>query len=1126
MTLQHSVHVARRFQRSIRIDADLGDPRALEGFICPRSSAEVLLTMARHVSETGHAAFTWTGPYGSGKSSLVVALSALLNGNESLRLKAASIIGADVAHSIWEALPPKSKGWRILPVVGRRADPAALIGEALVARGFIEGRLVRRWTSTRVLEVLGDLAAARPRSEGGLVLVLDEMGKFLEAAAQDGVDIYLFQQLAEAASRSNGRLLVIGVLHQAFDEYAQRLARELRDEWAKVQGRFVDLVVNVSGDEQLDLLSRAIETHERAPVLPSVGVVAEVVRSNRTSPRDLVKTLRGCWPLHPIVACLLGPISRRRFGQNQRSLFGFLNSAEPYGFQDFLRNASRNDLYTPDRLWDYLRANLEPAILASPDGHRWSMAVEVVERCAGIGASELHVTLLKTIAIIDLFRERSGLMATAELMSTAVPERASRNVAKLLRDLTVWSFILLRRHVGAYTIYAGSDFDLEGALTEGLASLREVNFRELRALAGLQPILAKRHYHETGALRWFDVDLVPLADVAAVASGPQPEGGAIGRFLLVIPASGEQKVKAREVCEAATEGAKGDVIVGLSSQAWHVMQLAKEFLAMSKIQEERPELAGDAVARREVLARIADLRISLEANLQKMFDTAEWFRKGHAPKRYSLAELNGLASAISDERYAEAPWLPNELLNRAKPSSNAVAAQKALLKQMVHGENEPRLGIEGFPAEGGLFESILLKSGLYRESPEQQWHFAAPDPDWDPCRLAPAWNTAVDLVRAAKGKAVSMATLYASWQVAPFGIKGGLLPVLGVAFILVQRQWLAVYREGVFQARFTDLDVDFLATDPESIQVRWIDLSGRPRQLLSGLAAVVRSLNGGSRSVDLEPIDVARGLVSIYESLKPWTKRTARLSKNALAVRDLFKHASDPNRFLFDDIPSLFGGAEAGETAIETTLARVRSGLEELRASYGEMLHHLREMMFAELQVPSDSRQALVDLRARATNIHHLSGDFRLNAFIGRLAQFTGAEGEMEGIASLVVNKPPRDWVDADLDQAGLGLAEMSQSFIRTEAFARVKGRPDKRQAMAVVIGMEGRPAPVAGEFNVTDSERIAVEDVIARVESALRLSDQTGRNIILAALAEISAKYLDSKVSDSARLSRAKVQP
>ena len=53
MPLDDRVFVARRFQRAVRIDTDLDDPSALEGFVCPRSSAVVLETMSRHVAESG-----------------------------------------------------------------------------------------------------------------------------------------------------------------------------------------------------------------------------------------------------------------------------------------------------------------------------------------------------------------------------------------------------------------------------------------------------------------------------------------------------------------------------------------------------------------------------------------------------------------------------------------------------------------------------------------------------------------------------------------------------------------------------------------------------------------------------------------------------------------------------------------------------------------------------------------------------------------------------------------------------------------------------------------------------------------------------------------------------------------
>ena len=212
MALSDRVHVARRFMRSVRIDSDFGDIDSLEGYICPQSSTDTLLTMVRHVSETGQGAYTWTGPYGSGKSSLVIALGALLNGNAALQDKAAKVLGQNLTRSIRDTLPTSRKGWRILPVVARRDNPAAVIGDCLKQRGLVSRQPRGGWTEANLVAALTRIADEKPRTYGGLVLFIDEMGKFLEAAASDGYDIYILQQLAEAASRSNGRFLLVGVL--------------------------------------------------------------------------------------------------------------------------------------------------------------------------------------------------------------------------------------------------------------------------------------------------------------------------------------------------------------------------------------------------------------------------------------------------------------------------------------------------------------------------------------------------------------------------------------------------------------------------------------------------------------------------------------------------------------------------------------------------------------------------------------------------------------------------------------------------------------------------------------------------------------------------------------------------
>lgn len=76
--LSDIVRIARHYQRSIRIDIDYGRQDALDGYICHGTASGVLDGMCRQIADTNQRAFTWTGPFGGGKSSLAVALASAL----------------------------------------------------------------------------------------------------------------------------------------------------------------------------------------------------------------------------------------------------------------------------------------------------------------------------------------------------------------------------------------------------------------------------------------------------------------------------------------------------------------------------------------------------------------------------------------------------------------------------------------------------------------------------------------------------------------------------------------------------------------------------------------------------------------------------------------------------------------------------------------------------------------------------------------------------------------------------------------------------------------------------------------------------------------------------------------
>ncbi|MNR96923.1 hypothetical protein D3C71_384380 [compost metagenome] len=1099
--LSQQIHVARRFTRAVRVDDNFADASVLDGYVCSQSTVEVLLSMARHKADTGHGAFTWTGPYGSGKSSLAIALATLAAGSEQAGTSLLASVSSPAREELVRGFRPSQTPWRIAPIVGSRTDAAPAIETAL--NNAIGATTGLKRGADEALAQWAVRIAADPKREG-LILFLDEMGKFLEHAARGGGDVHIFQELAEAAARAEGRLLIVGILHQAFDEYAQRLAREARDEWLKIQGRYLDIAVNLAAEEQIDLLGRAIEGF-KPPADHRTRAVAAALKTSRLGSLDAIdERLAACWPLHPVVAALIGPITRRRFGQNQRSLFGFLTSAEPFGFQAHLNEAEVDDnvVYPVARLWDYLHANLESAILASPDGHRWATALDALHRAEARDAGPDHIALLKAVALIDLFKDRSGLTASMQVLATTMP--ADLNVEAILNDLKKWSVIVFRAHSGAFAIYAGSDFDIEAAVEEVRRTGVNVDFKRLARQASLQPILAKRHYEQTGALRWFEVELVPLHDADERIRTYVPAPGAAGLFLLAVSAQEESQKEAIRTLDAALENADARLVVcGWTRDSLAVREMAADLAALEQVRANRPELEGDAIARREIDARLARLSIDLEDRLGEAINSVAWRLPKSARDSIDVrvsgpAGLSILASRLADWRYPLAPRLPNELVNRTKPSSSAQGAVRALLYGMTERSELPRLGIDGYPAEAGLHISLLESTGLHQWDEEsERWRFVAPTSN-DPARLLPLWN-ATDAFLQPRAAGASAAEIYHLWRSPPFGVRGGLLPILMGAYLLTRAGRSAVYLDGVFRPSLDTFLVDRLLQEPASVSLRTVELTEVD---VAYIAAMAEMLSTSDERVPPTSLEVARALVKEIRDLPAWTLRTSRLTSNALRLRDRAKVSNDPNRLLLEDVPAAVG-VELGSLSGIGIARKVSALMAELRDAYPTMLRELESALKRELRVRGDGDLPLEALQRRSINVQGLTGNFRLDALATRLSTYTGRLEELEGLASLAANRPPRDWVDRDVDAARVELAALAQQFLKAEGFGHLKGRADGWVGVAVYISDPSYPEPQAHEIDLSASDRLIADALSARIH-AMMLAEGTSRDIAIAAIANL----------------------
>ena len=164
MNTSAPVEITARFRRSVRIDTDINDPAALESFYCPKSFADGLVGIAEHLKSTGQAAFTWTGPYGGGKSSLALAFAALIAGKPKVRAIAEAAVGSRVTDAIREAVKLPPAQWTVLPILAERAPLPQTLANALgvTTRGNVEQAVLRE--------------LAQRSAKGGLLLIIDELG--------------------------------------------------------------------------------------------------------------------------------------------------------------------------------------------------------------------------------------------------------------------------------------------------------------------------------------------------------------------------------------------------------------------------------------------------------------------------------------------------------------------------------------------------------------------------------------------------------------------------------------------------------------------------------------------------------------------------------------------------------------------------------------------------------------------------------------------------------------------------------------------------------------------------------------------------------------------------------------
>lgn len=1124
--------IRNRFMRSAHLERDFTDPEALSGYVVTPTGQSALHRVAVGLAaRSGQRAWRVTGDYGTGKSSFALALAHLLRGDDGS-------LPASLRKAIdFRALRVDRP--RLVPVLvtGSRAPVASCLLrsltqaiDAVCPRGrkpHILDRLASASGADAGVDSASDAAVAlvleaarfvKEHEKGsGLLIVLDELGKFLEFAAQypERQDVYFLQRLAEAAARSGDTpVLVVGLLHQGFQAYAEQLSQPAQQEWEKVAGRFEEVLFNTPLEHTAALVADALGV--RLPRLPAGA--ADALRRDMTwacengwfgpaAPDVLADRAPSLFPLHPTAVPVLVRLFSR-FGQNERSLFSFLLSEEPHGLQYFAQQApSLGRFYRIHHLYDYARAAFGHRLSVQSYRSHWNQIESVVESYPR--ENELDLMVLKTVAVLNLI-DAPGLVATDDAVAVAVgtgPEVPGR-VKTALRELNRRKAVLyFRGTAGGYCLWPHTSVNLERAYQDAFRAVQATERVSslIREHLETRPLVARRHYIRTGNLRHFQVSYAAVD--ALQESLAVTDSGADGRILVALCETESERTEAVRFARSAEMRDREGVLVAVPQALNGLASLVAELQRWEWVARNVPELAHDNFAQEEVTRQFTASRqvllkrIQGYVGLRQFGETVglDWFHRGRP-----LAVANGRAllerlSDLCDSVYQDAPRIHNELVNRHTLSSAAVAARGRLIERVLRHSGQPLLGMDsaGKPPEMSMYLSVLQAAKLHREA-EGVWAIMEPPPEDDPCCIRPVLRRIQDLLEERRGSRLRVTDLFESLRAAPYGVRDGFAPLLLAVFAIIREQDVAFYEHGAFLRQVGGQEFQRLIKAPENFEVQYCRIAGVRAVVFEKLLQTLAPDRDRGRRADL--LDVVRPLCVFAAQLPQFSQRTGALPREAVAVREALLRAEEPATLIFQTLPEACGLDPFGEEQapsggrVRRFVDKLRTALEDLRGAYPSLLETLKAELRSSFDLPGDFAGVREALAASAEKVSLSVSEPRLKAFCLRLRDRALGEQEwIEAIASFVSSKPPTRWADADLagfrDEAG----RLVRQFQRVESAVHAALSAGERgQAMRVALScQDGIEVERVVYLNATEEKKVG--ELEATVTQLLQTEGRLG---------------------------------
>lgn len=781
-----------------------------------------------------------------------------------------------------------------------------------------------------------------------LFILIDEFGKFLEYASKHNPEkeLYFVQQLAEFCNDPKYNIVLITTVHQSLESYAYSLSKSQQQEWTKVKGRFREITFNEPVEQLLFLASEYVAEHYETKTSNleidkclKLTTETKAFNLNNNFLKDIAVKL---YPLDILSANIL-TLSLQRYGQNDRSLFSFLESSDHTGLSKF--NKKENPFYNLSNVYDYLNFNFYSFLTSkyNPDFSAWSSirsSIEEVERAFESNIND-YIKAVKTVGILNIFSASGSILDLNFVIEYLKTACGVSNAKEVIKNLEIKNIIRYRSHSKRFILFEGTDLDIQTALIDAGNKISEVE--DITTLLNkhiqFSPVFAKQYSFSTGTPRYFEF---VISDYPLFKT---PEGEIDGFINLVF----NGKLKESDI-QNKSKIQEEAIIYCFFKNSTEIKNLLFEIEKIQKVLEENKD---DKVAKREleniIESQIRLLNHFITDSIYSGSKEVKWYFKGEEKEISGKKDFNKLLSQVCSIVYDATPEFKNELVNKHKISSSIHTAKKNYFKALSNDWDKPNLGFEDskFPPEKTIYLSLLKENGIspYRENNKEVVSINKNSSFYK------LWKASEDFLESAKSEQLRISELSIQLSKRPFKLKQGLIDFWVTTFLFLKRDDFAIFNDEIYIPNLSEENLELITKYPDKYSIKTFDIEGVKLDIFNSYRTFL-NIATEEKFDNNSFIETIKPFIVFYKQLPEYSKNTNRLSPTAIKIRKAIATSKNPEETFFEAFPNALGitllTLQQDKSKLQSYTTNLQNAVRELRTSYEELLKRFEEFICSE----------------------------------------------------------------------------------------------------------------------------------------------------------------------------------